>query len=102
MVIAARTGQGKTLCFGIPMLELLIRRLTKAGHENDEFDCIKEYPGLGIRDVYHNKVLGVSAAPDIPPAIFKCDLNTVDDIELSQRVSIKGPAEMVRADGGFI
>ena len=70
----------------------------------NEFDCIKEngftkYPGLGIRDVYHNKVLGVSAAPDIPPTIFKCDLNTVDDIDLSQRVSFKGPAEMVRADG---
>ena len=43
MVIAARTGQGKTLCFGIPILELLIRRLTKAGHENDEFDCIKGF-----------------------------------------------------------
>ena len=43
MVIAARTGQGKTLCFGIPMLELLIRRLCKAGHENDEFDSIKGF-----------------------------------------------------------
>ena len=38
MVIAAKTGQGKTLCFGIPMLDLLIRRLEKEGHENEEFD----------------------------------------------------------------
>ena len=41
MVIAAKTGQGKTLCFGIPMLDLLIRRLEKEGHEKEEFDCIK-------------------------------------------------------------
>ena len=29
MVIAARTGQGKTLCFGIPMLDILVRHLEK-------------------------------------------------------------------------
>ena len=41
MVIAAKTGQGKTLCFGIPILDLLVRRLEKAGHETEEFDSIK-------------------------------------------------------------
>ena len=30
MVIAARTGQGKTLCFGIPILDLCIRKIEKA------------------------------------------------------------------------
>jgi superfamily II DNA/RNA helicase len=28
-VIAAKTGQGKTLCFGIPILDLLLKRLMK-------------------------------------------------------------------------
>jgi ATP-dependent RNA helicase DDX24/MAK5 len=41
MVIAAKTGQGKTLTFGIPILDLLLRRLLKPGHEDDEFDSIK-------------------------------------------------------------
>ena len=27
MIVAAKTGQGKTLCFGIPILDLLIKRL---------------------------------------------------------------------------
>lgn len=35
MVIAAKTGQGKTLCFGIPILDLLIKRFVKeADNEN--------------------------------------------------------------------
>ena len=29
MIIAAKTGQGKTLTFGIPIIDLLIRRLEK-------------------------------------------------------------------------
>lgn len=29
MIIAAKTGQGKTLCFGIPIIDLVIRRLEK-------------------------------------------------------------------------
>lgn len=41
LVIAAKTGQGKTLTFGIPILDLLLRRLMKPGHEEDEFDSIK-------------------------------------------------------------
>ena len=41
MVIAAKTGQGKTLTFGIPILDLLIRRLMKPGCEDEEFDSIK-------------------------------------------------------------
>lgn len=41
MVIAARTGQGKTLCFAIPILDILLRRLSKFGKESDEFDSIK-------------------------------------------------------------
>ena len=44
MVIAARTGQGKTLCFGIPILELCILKLQKAlenGEESPKIDSIK-------------------------------------------------------------
>jgi len=33
MVIAARTGQGKTLCFGIPMLDMMVRHLEKHSDE---------------------------------------------------------------------
>jgi superfamily II DNA/RNA helicase len=29
MIVAAKTGQGKTLCFGIPIIDLVIRRLEK-------------------------------------------------------------------------
>ena len=29
MVIAARTGQGKTLCFGIPILDIIVRHIQK-------------------------------------------------------------------------
>jgi len=38
-IIAAKTGQGKTLCFGIPILDLLIKRLLK--HEDLEFKSVK-------------------------------------------------------------
>lgn len=41
LVIAARTGQGKTLCFGIPILDILLRRLAKFGKEGVEFDSVK-------------------------------------------------------------
>lgn len=30
LVIAAKTGQGKTLCFGLPILDLLIKKIDKA------------------------------------------------------------------------
>jgi ATP-dependent RNA helicase DDX24/MAK5 len=29
MIVAAKTGQGKTLCFGIPIIDIVIRRLEK-------------------------------------------------------------------------
>ena len=29
MIVAAKTGQGKTLCFGLPIIDLVIRRLEK-------------------------------------------------------------------------
>lgn len=38
MVVAAKTGQGKTLCFGIPIMDLLLKRLAK---EEAEFTNIK-------------------------------------------------------------
>ena len=38
MVVAAKTGQGKTLCFGIPIMDLLIKKLMK---EDTEFTNIK-------------------------------------------------------------
>ena len=41
MVIAAKTGQGKTLTFGIPILDLLVKRLTKPGKDDEEFKTIK-------------------------------------------------------------
>ncbi len=41
MVIAAKTGQGKTLTFGIPILDMLIKRLAKEGKEEEEFTTIK-------------------------------------------------------------
>ena len=36
MVIAARTGQGKTLCFGIPILDLCVRQLEKIEEKGGE------------------------------------------------------------------
>mmetsp|Transcript_60930 Transcript_60930/g.83681 ORF Transcript_60930/g.83681 Transcript_60930/m.83681 type:complete len:118 (+) Transcript_60930:170-523(+) len=41
MVIAAKTGQGKTLCFGIPILDLMMKRLAKPGNEDEVFTTIK-------------------------------------------------------------
>jgi len=41
MVIAAKTGQGKTLCFGIPILDIMMKRLAKPGNENEVFNSIK-------------------------------------------------------------
>ena len=38
MVVAAKTGQGKTLCFGIPIMDLLIKKLMK---EDSEFSNVK-------------------------------------------------------------
>jgi len=38
-IIAAKTGQGKTLCFGIPIIDLLIKRLLK--DETLEFHSVK-------------------------------------------------------------
>lgn len=50
MVIAAKTGQGKTLCFGIPVLDLLIKRLVrkheKTGNEEDEIEEYKDLKAL--------------------------------------------------------
>ena len=39
MVIAAKTGQGKTLTFGIPILDILIKRIQK----KDEKDGVEEF-----------------------------------------------------------
>lgn len=41
MVVAAKTGQGKTLVFGIPIMDLLLKRLTKEAGEEEEFKSIK-------------------------------------------------------------
>jgi superfamily II DNA/RNA helicase len=29
MIVAAKTGQGKTLCFGLPIIDIVLRRLEK-------------------------------------------------------------------------
>jgi superfamily II DNA/RNA helicase len=36
MVIAAKTGQGKTLCFGIPILDQLIKRIKRVQEKSDD------------------------------------------------------------------
>lgn len=41
MVIAAKTGQGKTLTFGIPIVDLLVKRLSKPGKDDEGFKSIK-------------------------------------------------------------
>lgn len=45
MVIAAKTGQGKTLCFGIPILDLLIKRLVKEA-DSEELQPYKNIKAL--------------------------------------------------------
>jgi len=35
MIIAARTGQGKTLCFGVPILDLCLRKIEKAKEKKE-------------------------------------------------------------------
>jgi superfamily II DNA/RNA helicase len=42
MVIAARTGQGKTLCFGIPILDIIVRHIEK----HDEIAPIEQIKAL--------------------------------------------------------
>lgn len=42
MVIAARTGQGKTLCFGIPILDIIVRHIEK----HDKVEPIDQIKGL--------------------------------------------------------
>ena len=39
MVIAAKTGQGKTLCFGIPILDICVRKLEKT--DSKTLDSLK-------------------------------------------------------------
>lgn len=41
MVIAARTGQGKTLCFGIPILDLCIKQLEKAADKGEPLESVQ-------------------------------------------------------------
>ncbi len=36
MVIAARTGQGKTLCFGVPILDMCLKKIDKAKERAEE------------------------------------------------------------------
>ena len=38
MIVAAKTGQGKTLCFGIPIIDIVIRRLEK--NQGEDVDRI--------------------------------------------------------------
>ena len=46
MVIAARTGQGKTLCFGIPILDLCIRQIEKLEEKGKSLESIEGVRGL--------------------------------------------------------
>ena len=42
MIIAARTGQGKTLCFGVPILDLIMRKIEKANEKAGDSDSERE------------------------------------------------------------
>lgn len=57
MVIAARTGQGKTLCFGIPMLDLCIQKIERAQDKAEN-----EGKALGEKFVF-DKVVGLILSP---------------------------------------
>ena len=49
MVIAARTGQGKTLCFGIPILDLCIAKIEKFNEKmEDKGEEGKKYAFEGV------------------------------------------------------
>ena len=67
--------------------------------KNNAFDCLKTDSSVSITDVYHNKVLGVRTAPNMPPTVLKCDLNIANDFVLCDRVQFKRPAEKVWSDG---
>lgn len=41
MVIAAKTGQGKTLCFGLPILDMLVKKIVADGMETENFNSLK-------------------------------------------------------------
>ena len=45
MIIAARTGQGKTLCFGIPILDICIRKIEKFYEKSNPDDSKYMFPG---------------------------------------------------------
>jgi len=46
MIIAARTGQGKTLCFGVPILDLCIQKIEKAQEKGEESDAKFSFEGV--------------------------------------------------------
>lgn len=46
MVVAAKTGQGKTLVFGIPIMDLLVKRLVKEGLGEEEGEGYKSVKAL--------------------------------------------------------
>lgn len=45
LVIAAKTGQGKTLCFGIPILDALIKKVQKVNNAQDSGSDEEEKQG---------------------------------------------------------
>ena len=48
MIIAARTGQGKTLCFGVPILDLCIRKIQKSIERLNESDEESKFAFDGV------------------------------------------------------
>ena len=70
--------------------------------KNNAFDFLKTDSSVSITDVYHNKVLGVRTAPNMPPTVLKCDLNIANDFVLCDRVQFKRPAEKVWSDRWWI
>ena len=51
MIIAARTGQGKTLCFGVPILDLCIRKIQKSIERLNESDEESKFAFDGVQSL---------------------------------------------------
>ena len=77
MVIAARTGQGKTLCFGIPILDLCVRQLEKAEEKGEALNSVE----TGVR--------GLILSPTRELAIqIKDMLEAVVPVKYSEQIKV--------------
>jgi ATP-dependent RNA helicase DDX24/MAK5 len=71
LVVAAKTGQGKTLCFGVPIIDLVVRRLQKNP------------------DMEMNRIAGLIVAPTRELAIqIKDHLTAVVPTQYEQKIKV--------------